>query len=233
VDAQFELIMLEYEKLRDESVQSMQAQQAILQWSIASFGAILGAALILASQDPNSWLSAPVAFAVFGVAVPAFVLMCCLAWFGELIRMERIGVYLRGIEFEVAHVLRAQATSPNNTAPVLPLRWETYIAFSGKRAVGVTKQKVGYFGSVGIYSLVMVASLATAMWRLWLPRAFAEQPLLEWLLTAAACLELLFYVATVLYLARGLIKAARRIAPLGGVEPATEGLFVREDYRTD
>jgi hypothetical protein len=116
------LVMLEYEKLRDESIQAMQAQQSILQWSIASFGAILGAALLLATKDAPFALPPYVSFAAFGVILPVFVGMCCLAWFGELIRMERIGAFLRGMEREVAQAVRG---GDGLLRGVMPLRWET------------------------------------------------------------------------------------------------------------
>jgi hypothetical protein len=220
------LLMLEYQKLRDESIQSMQAQQSILQWSIGSFGAILGAALVLATKDPPFALPPYVSFGAFAVILPIFATMCCLAWFGELIRMERIGAFLRGMEREVAQAIRDGSGLSNE---VVPLRWETYIAFAKDRGLGVRKQGVGYFGSLGVYTIVFASCLATALCSVWMAAPDSRGVLSPLVVSIVVGAELVAYVSIVLYLVRGLITAGRRIPHLASIDPGATVPAVKYD----
>jgi hypothetical protein len=164
------LAIMEYQKLRDESLQAMQAQQSTLQWSMATFGAIIGAIALLINQ--RALALQPIAtFVALGVALPTFVMCCGLSWVGELLRMERIGVYLRGLELEIARIALERGPRGNHSAYpayVLTPQWETFIASSSQRTEGLTKQRTGYIGSIGIYILALLTCLSACVWLQWL-----------------------------------------------------------------
>ena len=215
-----DLVKLEYEKLREETIQAVQGQQNTLQWSMGAFGVVLGATLLLLSNNPGLSLPITILFGLYGVVMPVFVAMCSFAWFGELIRMERVGVYLRAVEAELATHLQGDGAEDD---AVVPLRWETYLALHAKRAVGVGKQMIGYFGSVGIFSGAIGLSLAIAVWATWIPRetglgsSRTIGPSTQWTLTGVAIGEFVLYMVVALYLIRGLSKASRAVAEIKDV----------------
>lgn len=176
-----DLLKLEYQSLREESAQARAAQQQILQWSLATFAAFFAAGIVLVAQDKvsiTSGTAGSVYLVVLGLALPGLVIASSWAWMGELIRMERAGHYLRGLERSVSVQL---GTSP------APLRWETHIALGAvhggsydkllapdegpppnegrpeqhehPEGTGRGKQQLGYVGSAGLYAGVLLLSL--------------------------------------------------------------------------
>jgi hypothetical protein len=225
VENQLSLAIMEYEKLRDESLQAMQAQQSTLQWSMAAFGAIVGGSAVLVAQRPTG-LSPPVIFAILGVAVPVFVMCCGLSWVGELMRMERIGVYLRGLELEIAravHVGKQNGSNAPSKPAVLSPHWENFISSPPQRTEGMTKQRVGYIGSIGIYVLALLTSLAACIWCQWV--AHKTSTTQSVIYTALCVVQFAAEFSIGLRLGRSLSRASRTVADLPALRSSIESSF--------
>jgi len=72
--------------------QAIQAQQAILAWSIAGIGALAAGLLAVSAKSDLFRLVG------FGIWLPLLVIGASFAWIGELVRMERGAQYLRALE---------------------------------------------------------------------------------------------------------------------------------------
>jgi len=165
------LLLAEYGSLRDESTQARQAQQQVFAWSLATFSVFFAAGLALAGLKPApaTGTAAPgglggLAFRaytlIFGLALPGAITASAAVWLGELLRMERVSGFLRGLERLAAQTLRG----PVGGEPlgIDALRWETYLVAKvskGKRSVRA-KQRVGYLGGAALYFGALVISEA-------------------------------------------------------------------------
>ena len=219
VKAAMDLLVVEYGSLRSESLQAMGSQQAILTWSLAAFGGALAAGLILATSVGKfrSHQSEDVTFLlIFSCGLPGLSFAACLAWFGELIRMERVGHYIRGIEAIVGEFY--QSTGVGQVLPYLaaPLRWETYIAFGAKNNPIATKRQMGYFGHLTLYTGSITLSLAIGCTESWV---FGFKALAV-ALTAYSAVTLMTFVAIVLRVRSALLWGARQVADINAVIPS-------------
>ena len=86
----------QHQSLRDEMAQARQSQQAILQWSQAVSATLFAAALVAGTGHSSHYVVA--AQFVLGVILPAVLLGGALTWSGEMIRLTRIGIFLRSFE---------------------------------------------------------------------------------------------------------------------------------------
>ncbi|MGR6320033.1 hypothetical protein Q2K19_25705 [Micromonospora soli] len=225
----FDLVKAEYETVRAESAQARQAQQSILQWSLATIGVTLTAGILLinsmAALDPaqhrSRFLYAVFIF-LYGLALPVGSWLSCLAWFGELIRMERAGRYLRGLEVVVHALLLKEAPEGHERSYLrAPLRWETYIASENMRGIGVAKQRVGYLGSLGLYTGASTLPLAALCGRVWMEPLFWDHRWQQILVTAYAMVILIGFTVTATMLVRALQRAGRQIADIDQVCPGS------------
>lgn len=221
VQAGLELVKLEYISLRDETLKAMEAQQAILTWSLAAFGAVLAAGLLLVrSVGPfESHKPQDVMFLlIFGAGLPGFTFASCIAWFGELIRMERAGHYLRGLEIVIADMFKGAAVGSSFAHLAAPLRWETHIAFGRKKQIAVSKHQVGYVGHLAIYAGSMALALGICTVETW---SFAFPSRASAIAVSAyAAAVFAFFVVVVLRLRNALVEAARTAADLDDVVPS-------------
>ena len=160
--------LIEYQSLREESAQARNAQQTILQWSLGAFSLVFAAALSTSTSATPA--IERLRMAVFAFALPFLVIGSCLAWVGELIRMRRVGSYLRGRErtFWPEWEDEVQASFVRDRTSY-PLLWENYIASKGPEP-GQHKQWEGYLGAALIYGGAYVVSLAVFMITLWAHR---------------------------------------------------------------
>jgi hypothetical protein len=211
-----DFLKLEYESLRQESAQARTAQQQILQWSLAAFAAIFAAGLVFAgAQKADVRVGFPglVFIAVFGFALPGLVTGACWAWLGELIRMERVGCYLRGLERSVAAI--------GADLPILsngPLRWETYLAL-GAGGVGRRKQLIGYLGSLGLYigsltvaNIIEIAAVSA--------HHFASTTWhgVRWSLFGAAIFWWVILISVTFYTGLSLVRVGRKAEDLSSID---------------
>jgi hypothetical protein len=164
----------EYRSIRGESEQARNAQQTILQWSLAAFAAVIAGALVTFSGNVNirSGETGTVLLIIFGMGLPFLSFFSYLVWWGEFLRMERAGRYIRGLEFMADRL----ANSTSGKLPP-PLQWEHFLAgpsysvalrrreAARHKRLGRAKYIVGYLGAAGIYfgfsfsSLVIFVSL--------------------------------------------------------------------------
>jgi hypothetical protein len=212
-----DLLKLEYESLRQESSQARAAQQQILQWSLAAFGAIFAAGLVLAGTQKTNvgeGFAGLVFIAVFGFALPGLVTGACWAWLGELIRMERAGCYLRGLERSLASV---GANLPFISSSG-PLRWETYLGLA-VGGLGRRKQVIGYIGSLGLYiGSLTVANVLDIIVVSAHHFASTTWPGMRWTLFCAAIFWWIILIAVAVYTGFSLIRVRETAEDLSSLD---------------
>lgn len=144
------LLAQEHASLRDEILASYGYAQSIVKWTIATFAAVAAAGLIAVNNATGSGLNLPLTymvFVIFGVGLPAIVWLYSYTWVGELMRAERAGSYLRGLEASVSRI-----RGLNDRLGVQPLRWESFI-WSNKEIQKSPwgKQTITYVGTAGVF----------------------------------------------------------------------------------
>ncbi|WP_412162801.1 hypothetical protein [Curtobacterium flaccumfaciens] len=160
-----QLLLAEYETVRDESRQAREAQQATLNWSLAGLAALFGGGLVYATatlkSDHPHPVNAAIFFLIFGVVIPGFAIASIITYVGEISRMERAGRYLRG--FEIALVRE-------RVAGRAPLLWERFLAngdaehtrndveHTRDSELKIRKSAVPYVGGFMLYCGGMIAS---------------------------------------------------------------------------
>lgn len=138
--------------MREETTLAMTAQQHILQWSLAGLSALFAGGLVYLNgyaSDPSA-VHLTICLLNFGVTIPGIAFCSQLAWWGEVLRMERSGIHLRGMEKYLDKHL--SASSPFDDG-LPPLRFNTTISFGTYRKI-----KQGYLGALGIFIGVFVLS---------------------------------------------------------------------------
>ena len=154
----------EYESLRQESSDARQSQQAVLSWSLAAFAVIFGGLLAGLENRVPAWI----VVLVFALAIPGLAVGAAFAWAGELLRMERAGMYLRGIERSLWRVAPEQQRNhmirgEDLLDPVhYPVAWENYIWSSGSTEVG-RKHVLAYIGPAALYGSIILVSQTIAV----------------------------------------------------------------------
>lgn len=144
--------MQEYKTLREEALLALTAQQQILQWSMAGLSALLAGGLVYLNgyrTDPSA-VHLTVCLIVFGIVIPGVAFCSNLAWWGEVFRMERSGIHVRGMEKYLKEHL--SHSSPFEDG-VPPLRFTMTISFGPYRKI-----KEGYLGALGIFVGVFTLS---------------------------------------------------------------------------
>lgn len=151
-----EFRLAEYNTVRTEWLASRDAQQSTLQWTLAALSVLLAATVgtSLRAGQPVVYIG------LAGVIVAASTFSQAI-WFGEVMRMERAALYLRG--FELA--LSDQLTDASSLPPLLWERWRGYVKRhhdpdSGPAPLWVAKAAPSIIGSFALYGLISVAGLA-------------------------------------------------------------------------
>jgi hypothetical protein len=148
--------------MRDESAQAREQQQSILQWSIGGIGLLYAAGISAGGSD----LTAQVLRLIgFGLVIPGLTTAASLAWLGEVLRMERVGYYLRGRE---RGFWKPDASGHKNLTEeavrwldTYPTLWENFIAFAARSRA--RKQLVGYVGGLSLYAGSLVLGVLVAV----------------------------------------------------------------------
>lgn len=151
-----ELRLAEYNSVRVEWLSSRDAQQHTLQWTLAAL-AVLLAGLV------GSHVGVERPFVYVALASVGVVVATCSQgiWFGEVMRMERAALYLRGIEAALASQPR-----PSDTLP--PLMWETWRGVpkmakergeQGEKPPWISKASISIVSSFALYGLLSGAAL--------------------------------------------------------------------------
>jgi hypothetical protein len=148
----------QYESLRAECEGARTAQHTILQWSQAVSGTLFAAALVAGASHSGRFVVA--AQFIFGLVLPAVLLGGALAWAGEMIRMERVSIFLRS--FERAVWGNGGSDGFKDTSFFI---WENFL-WSPPRSfydAGYRKQNTGYVGVAAFYGIMYLGSLI-AFW---------------------------------------------------------------------
>ena len=224
-----ELLKAEYESIRAESAQARQAQQSIIQWSLATLGVALSVGILVVNAMSSTQIRGEqerflyVVFVVlFGVAFPAAAWLSCLAWFGELIRMERAGRYLRGLEVAIkGAIAETYPRCDEKSYLCAPLRWESYIAYRRVRSrVGISKQRIGYLGNLGLYTGLVLVPLVILTARFWVSPAQWTFPVFRFGVTAYACLVLGAFIVSAVRLVLALQATGSEVPDVSEVTPS-------------
>ncbi len=144
----------QYESLREEIAQARDAQHSILQWNQAVAGTLFAAALVAGTSHlAHSVIAAQF---IFGLVLPAVLLGGALAWSGEMIRMERAGVFLRFFERTTW-----ASDGDDGIANTSLFMWENFLWSPPATfvAAGYRKQNVGYVGVAVYFSVMYLGSL--------------------------------------------------------------------------
>ncbi|MBU1702591.1 MAG: hypothetical protein KJ970_10660 [Candidatus Eisenbacteria bacterium] len=144
-----EVVMDEYRSLREESLRSMQLQQAVLRYGLAATGALIAVAF-------GIWgvvLLASVALLLF---VPAVSYLSLIIWIGEVARMMRAGWYLKALEERVCQQF------PDRPPP---LGWENYLRTVSGHA-GTPQLFWNYAAIIGLFLLLSMLAAAMGVVRL-------------------------------------------------------------------
>jgi hypothetical protein len=187
----------QYDSLREEIAQAREAQHSILMWNQAVSGTLFAAALVaVASHSAHYSVAAQF---VFGLVLPAVLLGGALAWSGEMIRMERAGVYLRSFER-----ITWSNEGQDGLARTSFFIWENLLWSPPAQffAAGYRKQNVGYVGIAVFYGIMYVGSLI----------AFCTVSA-KWWLSLITCITLLVLALAVM------IPPAIQLFRLGGSSP--------------
>jgi hypothetical protein len=109
-----QLRVAEYTSVRTEWLESRNAQQQTLQWTLAALAVLLAGVVSSNARTAQPYLY----IALAGVAV-AIATFSQAIWFGEVMRMERAAMYLRGLEQALSRALPVEGDFP-------PLMWERW-----------------------------------------------------------------------------------------------------------
>lgn len=109
-----DLRVAEYKSVRDEWLASRDAQQHTLQWTLAALAVLFAGILSSKIRQHHPELYVGLAFAAGLIAISSYAI-----WFGEVMRMERAALFLRGLEVVVSKLTQGHGKVP-------PLSWETW-----------------------------------------------------------------------------------------------------------
>ena len=153
------LQVTEYGTVRTEWLSSRDAQQHTLQWTLAAIAVLIAGILTSDTRTEHALLFVLLAAAVVGIAACSHAI-----WFGEVLRMERAALFLRGLERRLA--CRAAAEQPARSAP---LTWETWrgVEVEDRPDAWVPKASASIIAGFGLYGLLALAGILILLdaWR--------------------------------------------------------------------
>lgn len=205
----FDMVMQEYNSLRNESADSLKNQQSIINYGLAAIG-------VLIAFSASLWGKEKIVEIIYVIFIPFLCNLIILIWNGEVRRMSRAGQYIKRIEDKVLQEFSKEA---NISIPAL--EWETFLRkpklpetpekAKTKKAVRTHKDnkiKSNYiaiiimFGGLSIFSIILgtvhnygmtniPASMQVAGLMYWLKTEYV--PLILYALIFAADIFLFIY----------------------------------------
>jgi hypothetical protein len=153
-DERREYAAKQYDSIRAACNQAREAHHSILTWSQAVSGTLFAAGLVAAASHSDRFTMA--AQFVFGLVIPAIIIGSALAWAGEMIRMETIGLFLRAFERAVWN--RDDGAGKIETSWFV---WENFIWSPPRvlRSYRFGKQATAYAGVAVFYAMLYGGSL--------------------------------------------------------------------------
>ncbi len=110
VDDSIEILLKEYESLRQECLSAMTNRTSVLSFGLAVVGAILAALSATIKEHGNS----PLPGLILTLLIPLIANFVLFMWLGEYQRSQRAGKFLAGLEYRINHL-----------AALKLLSWET------------------------------------------------------------------------------------------------------------
>lgn len=101
-DARVRFALAEYESVRREWLESRTAQQQTFAWTLAGT-----TVLVAATFRSSMWTEAPWLYVMASAGLSVASLASFGIWFGEVSRMERASLYLRGLERDLGRMMVA------------------------------------------------------------------------------------------------------------------------------
>src|SRR5690606_32851896 len=111
----FDMVMQEYNSLRNESADSLKNQQSIINYGLAAIG-------VLIAFSASLWGKEKIVEIIYVIFIPFLCNLIILIWNGEVRRMSRAGQYIKRIEDKVLQEFSKEA---NISIPAL--EWETFL----------------------------------------------------------------------------------------------------------
>lgn len=111
----FDIVIQEYNSLRNESADALKHQQAIINYGLTAIG-------VLIAFSANLWGKEKVVESVFVIFIPFMCNLIILIWNGEVRRMSRAGQYIKRIEDKIHNELSARTRIDEYA-----LEWETFL----------------------------------------------------------------------------------------------------------
>ncbi|WP_316572270.1 hypothetical protein [Neobacillus sp. YIM B06451] len=111
----FDIVLTEYDSLRNESANALQHQQSIINYGLTAIG-------VLIAFGANLWAKDHIVESLFIFFIPFLCNLIILIWNGEVRRMSRAGQYIKLIEDKINLQISKEANIPE-----LALEWETYL----------------------------------------------------------------------------------------------------------
>jgi hypothetical protein len=206
------LQVAEYGTVRAEWLSSRDAQQHTLQWTLAAIAVLIAGILNSDARTHHQLL-----YVLLSAAVVAIAACSHAIWFGEVLRMERAALFLRGVERRLAR--RYAAEQPARPAPLI---WETWrgVNVRGRTDAWVPKASASILAGFGLYCLLALAGiiiLVDASTDRQIAAAHQHIALVLAIVTGSIYLAVLLYMCLVALKVR---KLSSRAANLDPVEPA-------------
>ncbi|MBT2690165.1 hypothetical protein J7I93_18510 [Bacillus sp. ISL-47] len=111
----FDMVMEEYNSLRNEAGDSLKHQQSIINYGLTAIG-------VLIAFSANLWGKEHIVESIYVLFIPFMCNLIILIWNGEVRRMSRAGQYIKRIE-EKVHRQFSSRIDINEQA----LEWETFL----------------------------------------------------------------------------------------------------------
>jgi hypothetical protein len=139
------LVLAEYQSVREEWLAARTAQHQTWQWSIAAIAVLLAATVGANARAQHSWL-----YVAGAAGAATFAIASQVIWLGELLRMERAALFLRGRELVLNRALPRVAGES-------PLLFETWRA---NRPVAAASPWIPGAGPLIVAGLALYAATA-------------------------------------------------------------------------
>ncbi|MEH7344342.1 hypothetical protein V7122_10760 [Bacillus sp. JJ1532] len=127
----FDIIMEEYNTLRNESGDSLRHQQSIINYGLTAIG-------VLIAFSANLWGKDHIVESIYVFFIPFMCNLIILIWNGEVRRMSRAGLYIKRIEDKINKELSSKS---NISIPAL--EWETYLR-KPKESENIDQQQMNW-----------------------------------------------------------------------------------------
>jgi len=168
-----EIMLKEYETLRQESLNSMNNRNTIISFGLATIGAIFAGSIVAYTTGTYSLISSLALILV----IPIISIFVLFMWLGEYERMQRAGKFIAKLEDKI-----------NVEASKKLLTWETHLRESQSHA----KMKYPYTATMGLLIGISVVSMALGL--LGLVEADFSTTLMWLVVTAGALYHVRLYL---------------------------------------